>query len=123
MPPTVAGPITTCINIHINISIETYYQRAINWINSISTSHDSCDLNLQSICFGAFSLVKPLRFYSKIKLREKNSLCLHTLLFDRAYAINCLVSASGTPSAIIATTLMVGCFIAAIEEAAALQIY
>lgn len=121
MPPTVAGPITTCINIHINISIETYYQKRV--INSISTSHDSCDLNLQSIYFGAFSLVKPLRFYSKIKLREQNSLCLHTLLFDRAYAINCLVSASGTPSAIIATTLMVGCFIAAIEEAAALQIY
>jgi hypothetical protein len=32
------------------------------------------------------------------------------------------VSDSGTPSAIIATTLIVGCFKAAIEEAAALKI-
>lgn len=44
-------------------------------------------------------------------------------MFDRAYAINCFVSDSGTPSAIIATTLIVGCFKAVIDEAAALQEY
>lgn len=45
-----------------------------------------------------------------------------TLLLARACAINCLVSDSGTPSAIIATTLIVGCFNAVMEEAAALQV-
>jgi hypothetical protein len=44
-----------------------------------------------------------------------------TLLLARAYAINCLVSASGAPSAMIATTRTVGCFRAAMDEAAALQ--
>lgn len=36
--------------------------------------------------------------------------------------MSCFVSASGTPSAIIATTLIVGCFRADNEEAAALQV-
>ena len=47
---------------------------------------------------------------------------LLTLLLARAYAINCLVSDSGTPSAMIAITLMVGCFKADIDDAAALHI-
>lgn len=55
---------------------------------------------------------------------DANSTKFHlhlTLLFARAKAINCFVSHSGTPSAIIATTLIVGCFRADIDEAAALQ--
>jgi hypothetical protein len=43
-------------------------------------------------------------------------------LFARAYAINCFASDSGTPSAIIATTLIVGCFKADMDDAAALYI-
>lgn len=46
-----------------------------------------------------------------------------TLLFARANAINCLASDSGTPSAMIATTRIVGCFKAAMDEAAALHIH
>ena len=44
-----------------------------------------------------------------------------TLLLARAKAISCFVSDSGTPSAIIATTLIVGCIRADMEEAAALH--
>lgn len=47
--------------------------------------------------------------------------CL-TLLLAFAYAINLFVSASGTPSAMIATTLIVDCFRASMEEANALQV-
>lgn len=44
-----------------------------------------------------------------------------TLLLARAYAINLLASASGTPSAMIATTLIVGCLSASMEDEYALQ--
>lgn len=40
-----------------------------------------------------------------------------TLLFARAKAISLLASASGTPSAMIATTLIVGCFRASMDDA------
>lgn len=44
------------------------------------------------------------------------------LLFARAYAISFLVSASGTPSAMTATTRIVGCFIASMLDSYALCI-
>jgi hypothetical protein len=40
-----------------------------------------------------------------------------TLLLARAYAMSLLASASGTPSAMIAITLIVGCLRASMEEA------
>lgn len=48
---------------------------------------------------------------------------IFTLLFALANAINSLVSDSGTPSAIMATTLIVGCLRADLDEAAALETY
>lgn len=48
---------------------------------------------------------------------------ISTLLFALAKAINSLVSDSGTPSAIMATTLIVGCLRADLDEAAALETY
>jgi len=71
---------------------------------------------------------KPLKVYFETQRSIKADGIGHvsqqfvTLLLARAKAMSCFVSDSGTPSAMIATTRIVGCFRADKEEAAALQI-
>jgi len=55
-------------------------------------------------------------------LSQSISISTSTLLFAPTYATNCLVFDLGTPPAIIATTLIIGCFKATMDDVAALHV-
>lgn len=104
-------------------SVQLALKDIVNCSSSI-TNLKSSSLDTSNSSWANNNLKKDVAIIRYLSLdidANSDKFYLHlTLLFARAKAINCFVSDSGTPSAIIATTLIVGCLRADIDEAAAL---